>query len=68
MGIASPKVCIPKLQIQCTGGRVRNNKGQCVCPPNKPVWTGQVCLPAQIKINPNLQLQIPQLQLKKPVQ
>jgi hypothetical protein len=30
---------------QCTGGQIRNNRGQCRCPANKPVWTGQICKP-----------------------
>ncbi len=29
----------------CTGGRFRNRAGACVCPSNRPVWTGRACIP-----------------------
>jgi len=29
----------------CTGGRVRNRQGRCVCPRERPVWTGRSCEP-----------------------
>ncbi|MDF0601563.1 peptidoglycan-binding protein [Psychromarinibacter sp. C21-152] len=29
----------------CTGGRVRTGGGDCVCPSDRPRWTGQECLP-----------------------
>lgn len=31
----------------CTGGRVRNAAGNCVCPSARPVWTGQRCIQQQ---------------------
>ncbi|GBE43617.1 putative peptidoglycan binding domain protein [bacterium BMS3Bbin10] len=35
----------PPPPQQCFGGKVRNSKGACVCPSNRPVWTGQQCIP-----------------------
>ena len=37
---------------QCTGGRKRNAQGQCVCPPKKPVWNGQICT---LRVVPQIQ-------------
>jgi hypothetical protein len=28
----------------CSGGRVRNNAGECVCPSSRPRWTGERCI------------------------
>lgn len=27
----------------CTGGRGRNVEGRCICPSDKPLWTGMSC-------------------------
>ena len=39
------QICVPRPPQQCSGGRIRNNKGQCVCPASAPIWTGVICIP-----------------------
>ncbi len=34
----------PPVTPTCTGGRTRNDQGQCVCPSSRPNWTGQRCV------------------------
>ena len=42
----------------CTGGRVRNTRGQCVCPADKPEWNGKSCQPKYtVTPSPNTQHQ-----------
>ncbi|MHA1164670.1 MAG: peptidoglycan-binding protein, partial [Alphaproteobacteria bacterium] len=41
----------PPSEISCSGGRIRNSRGQCVCPSNKPQWTGSTCIP-RVQIKP----------------
>ena len=42
-------------QPSCSGGRYRNNKGQCVCPANKPMWIGGKCNALKLQ-NPGIKL------------
>jgi hypothetical protein len=42
-------------QPSCSGGRYRNNNGQCVCPSNKPMWIGGKCNALKLQ-NPGIKL------------
>jgi hypothetical protein len=36
-------------QPSCSGGRYRNNKGQCQCPASKPMWINNQCVSIKLK-------------------
>jgi peptidoglycan hydrolase-like protein with peptidoglycan-binding domain len=44
LSILCARQVAPPPPPPCTGGRVRNPQGECVCPANRPVWNGRACI------------------------
>lgn len=49
---AGAEIIAPRPVVRCSGGRIQNQRSQCVCPSSRPVWTGSRCIIRQIKKRP----------------
>lgn len=50
---AGPGSTTPGAAERCSGGQILNQRGQCVCPANRPVWTGRSCIARPTKKPPS---------------